>query len=130
MSFGQGKNDTSYTTIGTRADSIDFDTVLVFNGLWSAESEDRPTLEMRDEDLGQFLRKSKIEGKKSILVASLPGPTIIKNKDLFDSILINFYSGERMAQALIDIIEGKVNPSGKLPVTFPHEQNEQNMTED
>ena len=114
--------------IGDRADGIDYDIALVFNGLWSAESEDRPTIEMRDEDLGQFLKKTKTGDKKAILIANVPGPTVIKNRDLFDSILVNFYSGERLANSLMDIIEGRVNPSGKLPVTFPNVPNEQNMT--
>lgn len=97
---------------------------IVFNGLWSAEEEDRPTLEMRSEDLKDFLKKTKKGGRKAILVANVPGPTIIPNEEIYDSILVNFYSGERFSQALMDVIEGKVNPSGKLPVTFPNQQND------
>jgi len=59
-------------------------------------------------------------GKKTILVASLPGPTVIPSKDKYDAILATFYSGERTTEALLNIIEGKVNPSGKLTVTMPN----------
>lgn len=63
--------------------------------MWSAEEEDRPTLEMRSEDLADFLKKTKKGERKAILVANVPGPTIIPDKDVYDSILVNFYSGER-----------------------------------
>lgn len=35
-----------------------------------------------------------------------------------------------MSQALFNIIEGKVIPSGKLPVTLPNIDNEQQMDPD
>ena len=35
-----------------------------------------------------------------------------------------------MSQALFNIIEGKVNPSGKLPVSVPNTENEMGLTTD
>lgn len=34
-----------------------------------------------------------------------------------------------MAEALVNVIVGDVNPSGKLPITLPNKENEQLMTE-
>lgn len=60
---------------------------------------------------------------------STPGVAITSpwDKDV-DALLINFYAGERMAEALTNILYGETNPSGKLPMTFPKEENEQRFT--
>lgn len=68
-------------------------------------------------------------GKKTIVVLSTPGVAITSPWDKeVDAMLVNFYAGERMAQALTNILYGDTNPSGKLPMTFPKEENEQQFT--
>lgn len=36
-----------------------------------------------------------------------------------DAILTSFYGGEQFSPAVFDVMYGRTNPSGKLPVTFP-----------
>jgi len=65
------------------------------------------------------LRRNKEIGKKNILVLSVGTPTAIYEEQFMDAILLNLFSGERSAEAIMDILEGKINPSGKLPFTMP-----------
>jgi beta-glucosidase len=39
--------------------------------------------------------------------------------DLVDAVLIGFLPGPSAARALVDIVTGRVNPSGRLPITYP-----------
>ena len=55
---------------------------------------------------------------------SVGSPTAIYEAQFMDAILLNLFSGERSAEAIMDILEGKVNPSGKLPFTIPNKDNE------
>jgi beta-glucosidase len=64
--------------------------------------------------------KNRKEGKKTVVVMSIPGAVVMPWKDLVDAIIVDFYAGEKVSYALVDVIEGKVNPSGKLPITFPN----------
>lgn len=58
-----------------------------------------------------------------------PGPVLTKFwSNNANAILVNFYAGEQMAPAMFNVIFGQVNPSGKLPVTFPNSNGELNLT--
>ncbi|QZT37357.1 glycoside hydrolase family 3 C-terminal domain-containing protein [Halosquirtibacter xylanolyticus] len=63
-------------------------------------------------------------GKPLILVLSEGRPRIIRNIEPKVSAIVQTYiSGSYTAEALMDVITGKVNPSGKLPYTYPMHAN-------
>jgi len=63
-------------------------------------------------------------GKKTIVVMSVPGAVTVPWKDDVDAIILDFFSGEKMAESIFNVIFGEVNPSGKLPITIPNIENE------
>ena len=59
-------------------------------------------------------------GKPIILILNLGRPRLISDIEPLMSAVINVYlPGNFGADALADILSGKVNPSGKLPYTYP-----------
>ena len=59
-------------------------------------------------------------GKPIILVLNIGRPRLISEIEPFMSAVLNIYlPGNLGADALVEIINGKVNPSGKLPYTYP-----------
>ena len=59
-------------------------------------------------------------GKPIILILNIGRPRLITDIEPFMSAIVNIYlPGNFGGDALSDIISGKVNPSGKLPYTYP-----------
>ena len=73
-------------------------------------------------------KKNKLQGKKTIVVMSIPGVVSFPWAEDVDAIIADFYGGEQMSPALLNVLYGDVNPSGKLPVTLQHGENDQKMT--
>lgn len=73
-------------------------------------------------ELVQSLKKY----NKPIVLVLLQGrPRIIRKiEPLVDAILYAYYPGNEGAVAISDILVGKVNPSGKLPITYPRFAND------
>lgn len=63
-------------------------------------------------------------GKRVIIILSEGRPRIIRNLETGTAAIIQMYlSGNYGADALADILTGDVNPSGKLPLTYPRYTN-------
>ena len=78
--------------------------------------------------ISNFAKKNKRHGKKTIVVMSIPGVVEFPWADEVDAIIADFYGGEMMAPALVNVIFGDANPSGKLPVTLQKTENDEQMS--
>ncbi len=73
------------------------------------------------EQAQQNLIKIYKEAGKKVIVIFLEGRprTFVKTEPFCDAILYAYLPGNEGALAIADVLIGKVNPSGKLPFTFP-----------
>ncbi len=94
------------------------DVVLLFAYQWQAEGVDLPTLALPDGQDG-LIRAVSAANPHTVVVLETGGPVLMPWKDQVQGILESWYSGTSGSTAIADILFGKVNPSGKLPLTFP-----------
>lgn len=104
-----------------------YDKTMVFLGLKSEEMSDRSTLGFSWTvgliwDLVDFLGKQRTGEVLTFLNA--PGPTVMNFEKKTEAIIYSGMPGEGYAKAIVNMIFGKKNPSGKLTVTMPNKDNE------
>ena len=100
----------------------DADLVLFFAGsMVSEDTENFDRLSARiNQNVEMFIGNATQIGKPVAVVLSGGGALIFGDRlGKADAIVETFLAGEAMGGAVADILTGKVNPSGKLPETFP-----------
>ena len=86
---------------------------------WSGEAASRTNLDIPgvQSDLLELIAAT---GKPVVVVLLNGRPlTIERESEVADAILEAWYPGSRGAEAVVDVLYGKYNPSGKLTMTFP-----------
>jgi beta-glucosidase len=88
------------------------------NGEWETEGEDRTTLQLagKQDELISAVAKA---NKNTIVVNQSGTPISMPWLNEVPSVLQTWYLGQEAGNAIADVLFGKVNPSGKLPTTFP-----------
>lgn len=97
------------------------DLVLVFTsteGAYDGEGSDRTTLALGPGQDEMIASLAAVSNKVAVVVAC-PDAVEMPWIDAVSAVLVTFYSGQAMGGAVADVLTGKVNPSGKLSVTFP-----------
>jgi beta-glucosidase len=86
----------------------------------SPSKGDRLDISLPESQVKMIRKLSEGNGNPVILVLSGGSPIDISEvADLVDAILFVWYPGEEGGNAVGDILFGDVNPSGRLPITFP-----------
>lgn len=91
---------------------------IVFVNQWMSEGMDRPTIELPDHQdaLVEAVAKA---NPNTIVVVESGGPVAMPWAGQVKGIIEAWFPGIGGAQALANILFGEVNPSGRLPITFP-----------
>lgn len=108
-----------------QAAALSSDICLFFTHAFSSEGYDRPNLSLEDDWYVKDVAPSCL---RSVAIVTTPGATILPWKDAVDAILVNWYPGVAGAFALMDVLRGDAEPSGRLPITFPVVENQEGMT--
>lgn len=99
------------------------DTLICVYSLAGREGNDRKDISLPAQITGEWealLAEADSRSMKKILVLNISAPVALDGwEDRFDGIFCTFLPGMQGAMALADCLCGTVNPSGKLPLTFP-----------
>jgi beta-glucosidase len=95
------------------------DAAIVFAAADSTEGEDRGSPSLRT-DSDALIAAVAAANPRTIVVLHVPGAVLMPWIEQVEAVLVAFYPGEENGNAVAPILLGAENPSGKLPVTFPH----------
>ena len=105
-------------TQAAAAAARDADLAIVFAWQWQSEAQDVETLALPD-DQDALVDAVAAANRRTLVVLETSGPVLMPWIDRVPAILQAWYPGQRGGEAIAGILTGAVNPSGRLPITFP-----------
>lgn len=94
------------------------DAVIVFADEWRSEALDSQGLGLGDAQ-NTLIKTLAATHPKTIVVLETGGPVIMPWLDSVPAVVEAWYPGSGGGEAIAGVLFGRVNPSGRLPVTFP-----------
>ncbi|MGC8781628.1 MAG: glycoside hydrolase family 3 C-terminal domain-containing protein, partial [Anaerolineae bacterium] len=97
------------------------DVALVFAGYpegYETEGRDRPDMDLTGPQ-DELIRAVAAANPNTIVVLNVGAPVVMPWADQVAAIMLAYYPGLENGNAVARVLLGEVNPSGKLPVTFP-----------
>jgi beta-glucosidase len=96
----------------------DVNMVLVFVEQFSQEGKDMPTLSLPNGQ-DKLVEAVATANPHTAVILETNGPVTMPWIDKVSAVLAAWYPGQRGGLAIARILAGAVNPSGRLPITFP-----------
>jgi beta-glucosidase len=101
----------------------DSDVAVILASTFESEQRDRASLTLPN-DQDQLIRAVSTANPNTIVVLGTGGPVTMPWLRQVPAVLDAFYGGQEQGNAIADILFGDVNPSGKLPITFPADEDQ------
>ncbi|MEM7031514.1 MAG: glycoside hydrolase family 3 C-terminal domain-containing protein [Chloroflexota bacterium] len=95
---------------------------VVFVGLtgeWESEGHDRPDMELAGDQVA-LIEEVAAANPNTVVVLQTGSPVTMDWADKVAGVIQAWYPGQECGNAITDVLFGTVNPSGKLPQTFPY----------
>lgn len=117
MIFDNGE-DTGHAAQSARA----ADVAIVFVKQWMSEGHDVASLSLGTQDA--LIEAVAAANPRTIVVLETGGPVLMPWLQNVPAVVEAWYAGNKGAIAIARVLFGEVNPSGKLPITFPQSENQ------
>lgn len=120
VQYDDGTNSASAASLAAASD-----VAIVFLSQWESEGMDLPSLNFTDlisavpVDQDALVAAVAAANPHTIVVLENGGAQVMPWLDGVSAVLEAWYPGQHGGEAIANLLFGSVNPSGKLPITFP-----------
>ena len=111
--FDDGSDATAATTLAASSD-----VAIVFASQWESEGMDLVDLNLPNNQ-DSLITAVAASNPHTIVVLETGGPVLMPWLANVSAVLEAWYPGQKGGDAIANILFGSVNPSGKLPLSFP-----------
>jgi len=118
VEFDSGSNPESAAALAKRSDIA-----IVFANQWTSEGMDLPNLSL-PENQDALVSQVAAANPKTIVVLENGTAVTMPWLDKVAGVLVAWYPGNKGADAVANILFGDVNPSAKLPISFPRSESD------
>jgi beta-glucosidase len=113
VDFADGADPAAAAALAAQAD-----VAIVFANQWELEGVDLQTLQLPDHQ-DALIDQVAAANSRTIVVLEHGSPVVMPWIDRVEAVVAAWYPGIRGGEAIANVLFGEVNPSGKLPITFP-----------
>jgi beta-glucosidase len=113
VQFDSGADPSSAAALARQSD-----VAIVFAYEWMSEGTDLPSLSL-PENQDALIEQVAAANPRTIVVLETGTAVLMPWIDKVGGVLEAWYAGSKGADAVANVLFGKVNPSAKLPMTFP-----------
>ena len=113
ITFLDGRNHNANMAAAKAADLA-----IVFATQWTTEAEDVPNIKLPNNQDALIANVAAVQ-RNTVAVLETGGPVLMPWIDKVPAVIEAWYPGQRGGEAIAAVLTGAVNPSGRLPITFP-----------
>jgi beta-glucosidase len=116
VEFDSGADPASAAALAAKSDAA-----VVFAYEWMSEGTDLPNLSLPENQDG-LIAQVAAANPRTVVVLETGTAVLMPWLDKVGGVLEAWYAGSKGEEAVANVLFGKVNPSAKLPMTFPRSE--------